>query len=101
MSIETLIVLSAVVLWVANGWYLNERLNVVHRKLDRVLEQFDGLRRYLYEIDPQFDDERALREAFEEGEARGAFPLDAMHLSELRARKREQGRRNLNSPFVD
>jgi hypothetical protein len=35
-------------------------LERAHKKLDQILEQFDGLRRYLYENDPQFDEERQL-----------------------------------------
>ena len=38
MTIETLVVSSTVALWFANGWYLNTRLNAVHRKLDAALE---------------------------------------------------------------
>ena len=38
MTIESLIIASAVALWFANGWYLNTRLNAVHRKLDAALE---------------------------------------------------------------
>ena len=38
MTIESLVVASAVALWFANGWYLNTRLNEVHRKLDAALE---------------------------------------------------------------
>ena len=44
MTIETTIIVTAVILWFAHGWYLNTRLERVHAKLDRVLECFDGLR---------------------------------------------------------
>jgi hypothetical protein len=46
-GIEITIVLAAIALWFAHGWYLNVRLKLVHEKLDRVLETFDGLRDYL------------------------------------------------------
>lgn len=39
-DIEKTIVATAVVAWFAHGWYLNERLKLVHEKLDLVLEQF-------------------------------------------------------------
>jgi hypothetical protein len=44
MSIQATIIVTAVVLWFANGYYLNERLQDVHKKLDSVLEEFNGLR---------------------------------------------------------
>jgi hypothetical protein len=28
--------------WFAHGWYLNTRLRSVHKKLDQILEQFNG-----------------------------------------------------------
>ena len=64
-GIETTIIFTAIVLCL----YLNERLKLVHEKLDRTLEVFDGLRDYLYEIDPQFDDERKSRKAFNNDES--------------------------------
>jgi len=39
MSIKTTIVLTAIGLWFAHGWYLNTRLNAIHDKLDRLLER--------------------------------------------------------------
>ena len=44
MNIEYTIVLTAVVLWFAQGWYLNTRLEQVHAKLDRVLECINELK---------------------------------------------------------
>jgi hypothetical protein len=40
-SIEKTIVLTAVALWFAHGWYLNTRLNAVHKKLDALMEGMD------------------------------------------------------------
>ena len=40
-SIERTIVLTAVGLWFAHGWYLNTRLNAVHKKLDALMEGMD------------------------------------------------------------
>ena len=65
-GVEKTVVITAVVLWFAHGWYLNNRLLQVHEKLDQVLEQFNGLRNYLYEIDPQFDDERETGKLFDD-----------------------------------
>lgn len=95
-SLERTIIITAVVLWFAHGWYLNERLKHVHEKLDRVLDAFDGLREYLYEIDPQFNDERESRDAFNE---EGAI-FAGMNDIGLSERKKEEGRRTLNTPFV-
>ncbi len=95
-SVEGTIIATAVALWFAHGWYLNERLKHVHRKLDCVLENFDGLRRYLYEIDPQFDDERhILAELFDED---GSLFAGQDH-SELIDQKTAGGKRNLNTSF--
>lgn len=95
MSIETYIGSVAVALWFAHGWYLNTRLERVHAKLDRVLECFDGLRDYLYEIDPQFDDERESARAFANDESMFA----GMNDMELQRRKKASGKRTLNTPF--
>ncbi len=95
-SIEKAIIIAAIVLWLAHGWYLNERLKHVHEKLDRVLEAFEGLRDYLYEIDPQFDDERESRQAFENGDSMFA----GMNDMELIRRKEQEGKRTLNTPLV-
>lgn len=95
-GIEKTIIITAIVLWFAHGWYLNERLKHVHEKLDRVLESFDGLRDYLYEIDPQFDDERESRQAFENGDSM----FSGMNDMELIRRKEQEGKRTLNTPLV-
>lgn len=95
-GIEKTIIITAIVLWFAHGWYVNERLKHVHEKLDRVLEAFNGLRDYLYEIDPQFDDERESRQAFESGDSIFA----GMNDMELIRRKEKEGKRTLNTPLV-
>lgn len=95
-GLERTIVLTAIALWFAHGWYLNERLGRVHKKLDSILEAFNGLQEYLYEIDPQFDDERASRSAFENGESMFA----RMNDMELSRRKKQEGRRTLDTSFI-
>jgi len=97
MSIETTVIITGAVVWFAHGWYLNARLVKVHAKLDRVLEQFDGLRAYLYEIDSQFDDERESRQVFEDEESvfAGANDMDLLR------RKKSSGKRTLDTPFID
>lgn len=95
-SIEKLIVITAIALWFAHGWYLNERLKYVHKKLDHILDTFDGLRDYLYEIDPQFNDERQSRMAFENDESMFA----GMNDMELIRKKEQDGKRTLNTPFI-
>ena len=93
--LEQTIVGTAIALWFAHGWYLNTKLHSVHRKLDTVLECFDGLREYLYEIDPQFDDERQSDSAVSEG-----TPSAEMDDIDLLKRKDESGKRNLNTSFI-
>jgi hypothetical protein len=44
MTIESTIIVTAVLLWFAHGWYLNTRLERVHAKLDLLLDNFNGLR---------------------------------------------------------
>ena len=95
-NVEHTVVGVAIVLWFAHGWYLNERLKHVHRKLDLVLENFDGLRQYLYEIDPQFNDERQAREAFE---TKQSMFSGADEISLLK-QKKAAGQRTLNTTFL-
>lgn len=100
-GIEKFIVITAVVLWFAQGWYLNEKLKAVHAKLDTLTEAFDGLRDYLYENDRQFDDERQLLAEFggEGDEIARAFAGKG-HFDLIKEKER-QGRRTLSTPFVD
>ena len=101
-GIERTVIFTGIALWFAHGWYLNERLKSVHVKLDIVLDQFNGLREYLYEIDPQFDDERQSRDRFEEHISDpGSNDLFAgMNDMELIREKEKTGKRTLNTPFV-
>lgn len=101
-SVERTVILTAIALWFAHGWYLNERLKLVHAKLDSVLVQFNGLREYLYEIDPQFDDERESSDRFKEHmSAPDSNDMFAgMNDMELIREKEKAGKRTLNTPFV-
>lgn len=99
-AVERTVVLAAVALWFAHGWYLNTRLERVHSKLDRLMSAFDGLRDYLYEIDPQFDDERGLIEDVEQCLERGTMTLAGASHMDLMKEKKATGRRTLNTPFV-
>lgn len=96
-GIETTVIISAVVLWFAIGWYLNERLRYVHEKLDRTLAELEGLREYLYELDPQFDDERALLADLHDGAGKTFAGMEHM---ELIKRKEAEGTRTLTTPFA-
>lgn len=98
-GLEKTIVLTAIALWFAHGWYLNTRLQQVHKKLDRIFETFDGLREYLYEIDPQFDDERGLLNELHESVENGPPSFAGMNHVELTKQKKKEGRRTLNSTF--
>lgn len=100
-DIEKTIVGTAVVLWFAHGWYLNTRLERVHAKLDAVLEDFGGLRKYLYEIDPQFDDEREAASTFEASLDKPGVSFAGLDALQLEQRKRERGLRTLDTPFTE
>lgn len=96
-DVEKMIIVTAIFLWLGFGWYLNYRLENVHHKLDRILNSFDGLRNYLYEIDPQFDDERFNRIAFENEDSMFA----GMNEMELLRKKVQEGKRTLNTSFTE
>ena len=85
-----------------NAWYLSEKLKDVHKKLDWLSKNFIGLREYLYEIDPQFDDERASRNRFDEhmSDPESNDMLAGMDDLELTTGKERLGKRTLNTPFV-
>jgi hypothetical protein len=72
-----------------------DRMKRVEKKLDEVLGNLEGLRQYLYEIDPQFEDERQSNKQLED-EHNLFAPMNDMELLE---RKRAEGRRTLDTPF--
>jgi len=74
---------------------ISRKLNDIDRKLDRTLESFDGLRHYLYEIDPQFDDERESQRAFDAGDSM----FSGMDDLQLVRAKEASGKRTLNTPL--
>lgn len=98
-SLEMTIIGTAVALWFALGWYMNDRLKKVHEKLDGVHDKLNGLRAYLYEIDPQFADERALSEQFYADQGGTTTSFSGAELSALRTKKKQHGVRNLDTPF--
>lgn len=93
MSIETVIVVTVIALCLVLGLYLNLLFSELHEKLDTILDRFDGLRTYLYEMDPQFDDEREALGAFFSDSSAGKDHID------LLKRKRELGKRTLDTLF--
>ena len=90
-------------LWVALAWQIASRFNRllerIDGRLDRIFEHLKGLREYLYEIDPQFDDERELLDALHSTRPETMF--DGMDLMELEKSKKAAGRRTLDSMFLD
>lgn len=79
------------------AWHINVKFSDLNGRIDLLLENFNGMREYLYEIDPQFDDERELAKAFQDEESMFAGMDDL----ELQLRKREEGKRTLNSTFLN
>jgi uncharacterized membrane protein len=70
-------------------------LSRAQKEIAALHEKMEGLRRYLYEIDPQFDDERASRKAFDQGE----HTLAGYDDCKLKESKQRSGKRTLDSPF--
>lgn len=103
LGIEKLLIGSFIALWFANGWYLNEKLKSIHKKLDFLSESFNGLREYLYEIDPQFDDERESRNRFSEhmSDPGNGDIFAGMNDMELIKEKEKMRKRMLNTTFVE
>lgn len=101
-DLEKTVILTGVALWFAHGWYLNERLKSIHAKFDLVFDSFNGLREYLYEIDPQFDDERKSRARFERhmGDSSDSDMFAGMDDMELIREKEKSGKRTLNTTFI-
>ena len=93
MTVETTVIATAIALWFAQGWYLNTRLEHMHAKLDRALESF------LYEIDPQFDEERRLLSELDESLNSDMTSFAGLNHMELIRKKEAAGRRTLNTPF--
>jgi hypothetical protein len=105
-GIENTVVMTAIILWFAQGWYLNSRLADVHKKLDKTLDELNGLRLYLYEIDPQFDDEReAFNDFIEAPPPEESWDyktaVAGIERTELIKRKKEQGKRTLLTRFSE
>ena len=74
---------------------INKRHEELDAKIDGLYRQFEGLRNYLYEIDPQFDDERRAAKDFEEG----VDMYSGQREMELIRSKQAEGRRILLTPF--
>ena len=75
---------------------LSRQLREADRKIDLLLANFNGLREYLYEIDPQFNDERESNNDMDD-ESNTMVAFDDMKLLEA---KEAAGHRTLNSPFA-
>jgi len=86
------------IFFVLHGLAIEKRLKNMQRQLDLVLSNFDGLRNYLYEIDPQFDDERHSDNDLADIDAN---PMAAYDDLQLLQRKESAGRRTLNTRFSE
>lgn len=71
------------------------KMEVLKNQQEAILSKLEGLRAYLYEIDPQFDDER--RSSNDLDDERNIF--SAMDDMQLLQKKEAEGRRTLNTPF--
>jgi hypothetical protein len=71
------------------------------KNFDSITEQLDNLRRYLYEIDPQFDDERECKSRLARAGGDISFGFAAMEQISLLRSKRESGKRTLDCTFLD
>lgn len=106
-SFELIVVVGAIVIAffaiIAYGihtkYSLLSRLADTHeelvQKVDALSEDLDGLRVYLYEIDPQFDDERRARAI---AETVDHFAAEKSY-EDLLKRKKEAGMRVLSTRF--
>ena len=99
MSETGIIYLLVVAAWFTLAWQINRRLQILELQLDdrisAIHEQFTGLRDYLYEIDPQFDEERALVAEFATGDDAWAGKI----LHDLKNEKKSAGKRTLETTF--
>lgn len=77
---------------------LDAKLNRISDELKKqqqfIHEKFYNLQEYLYEIDPQFEDERQSNRDMEE-----ESPMAEFHDSQLIKEKESKGRRTLNTNF--
>lgn len=80
---------------------MNERLKRAEATAEELVRMMHGLRQYLYEIDPQFDDERQLAKELDDSLASGnGVTFAGMSHMELIEAKESAGRRTLCSPFA-
>jgi hypothetical protein len=91
------------ILWIALAFQISSGFRMITDRQDRIWErtneQLDGLREYLYEIDPQFDEERELLDGLHSDDPNTVF--DGMQLMELEKSKKKVGRRTLSSRFFE
>jgi hypothetical protein len=88
-------------------WYLHQSLLIVHKKLDAmqrefrfIEDQFDGLRIYLYSIDPQFERERDDLRQLDEIDEREGKSASKNDYEESLERKVLRERRYLGTRFA-
>lgn len=73
---------------------IRQHQKAANATLERIEQELDGLREYLYELDSQFNDEREVAERFQNGDIYAAS--DEINL--LNAKK-AAGKRTLDSRF--
>jgi hypothetical protein len=96
-SAQIAVLLGLVIVLVLQTFALSKRLDEAHKKIDLALKNFIGLRNYLYEIDPQFDDERQSNADTDDFDSNPMAAVDDMNLIDS---KEAAGRRTLHTPFA-
>ena len=86
------------IVWLSLAWQINRRFQVLEERLDdrvsAIHEQFDGLREYLYEIDPQFAEELEAERDLASGDV-----WSGSILHQIQHEKTTAGKRTLRTRF--
>ena len=96
----TIFVIGLLVLWIALGFQINSKFQKLEARLDernsKDFDRFEGLRRYLYEIDPQFEEELVFEKKLWNSDE---DPFSGSILHKIQEEKKERGDRTLDTSF--
>ena len=100
MMTTTTFVIGLLLLWIALGFQINSKFEKLEARLDerdsKDFERFEGLRRYLYELDPQFEEELAFERELWSSDS---DPFSGSILHKIQEEKKERGDRTLDTRF--